>query len=177
MSDVRSALVENGVVTNIIVGKAKGFIECSPDVSVGWSYDGGEFTPATPVLDLGETKLRKIEELTSLCMAFIVSGYKSDALGAPHTYPNKLTDQINMMGSVSASLLPNIPDDWATPFWCADESGTWAFRMHSREEIQLAGSDGKAHVVLCQSTLERLTSQVSDAATVGAVESISWDIG
>lgn len=46
---MRSAIVENGAVTNVIVGEIEGSIPCPEDVSVGWFYNEGEFvSPPTP---------------------------------------------------------------------------------------------------------------------------------
>jgi len=40
---MRSAIIDNGVVTNVIVGSIPGSIECGTDVSKGWAYSGGKF--------------------------------------------------------------------------------------------------------------------------------------
>ncbi len=37
---VRSAKIENGIVTNIIEGTLPGFIECPETVGIGWLYTG-----------------------------------------------------------------------------------------------------------------------------------------
>ncbi|MQB37582.1 hypothetical protein DXT97_12350 [Agrobacterium tumefaciens] len=118
---------------------------------------------------------RKITELSKACAAAIVGGYESDALGVVHQYPSKQTDQLNMMGSVTDALTPGKPENWKTPFWCADASGLWAFRDHSATEIISAGQDGKAHVVNCQSRLAGLNVEVHNAATVEDIEVIVWD--
>ncbi|MGW9947006.1 hypothetical protein J2W92_002343 [Rhizobium leguminosarum] len=118
----------------------------------------------------------KIAELTVACAAAMVSGYTSAALGDEHIYPSKVIDQINMMGSVTASLLPGQPQDWTTPFWCADETGAWAFRLHTAAQIQSAGADGKAHILHCQTKLSQLSAQVMAAASAEAVAAIVWEI-
>ncbi|MBB4952775.1 hypothetical protein H4S14_000817 [Agrobacterium vitis] len=140
--------------------------------------DDGTWTLPTvaQVSVLDDVKAGKVAALTTFCADKIVSGYVSSALGSPHTYPSKLNDQINMMGSVSASLLPNIAMDWSTPFWCADLDGVWAFRQHSCAQIQRAGADGKAHVVSCQSALEQLTVLVMSATTAETVDAINWPL-
>lgn len=147
-------------------------VECGKTVEVGWTLSDTGFT--APEFDLDAYRQRNIAALTAQCAAAIVGGYTSSALGSVHTYPSKTTDQINMMGSVSASLLPGLADDWSTPFWCADSDGVWAFRMHSIAQIQTAGADGKAHVVLCQSTLQRLTLSVMAATTAEAIAEVIW---
>jgi hypothetical protein len=119
-------------------------------------------------------RIERISELTADCGAAIVSGFASSALGSPYRYPYKTTDQINLMGAVSASLLPGLDPDWTTPFWCADADGQWSFRSHSAAQIQAVGRDGKAHVVACQTLLAQLTTAVSAATTVEAVKAIVW---
>jgi len=42
---MRSAIIENGVVVNIINGELPGSVECGPEVGKGWTYDGQAFTP------------------------------------------------------------------------------------------------------------------------------------
>ncbi|OOO27532.1 UNVERIFIED_ORG: hypothetical protein BTE55_18610 [Rhizobium sophorae] len=125
--------------------------------------------------DLAAVKAARIALLTAACAEAIISGYASAALGSEHQYPSKVTDQINMMGSVTDSLLPGQPVDWSTPFWCADEAGAWAFRAHTAEQIQAAGADGKAHILTCQTKLGQLSAQVVVAASAEAVAAIGWE--
>lgn len=129
--------------------------------------------PST-LLTLDQVKSNRIASLTAACASAIVGGYTSTALGGNYTYPSGMTDQINMMGSVTASLLPNLPSDWSTPFWCANSTGTWAYVVHNKSQIQQAGSDGKAHVIGCQTTLTTLMAQVASAKNAAAVEAIIW---
>lgn len=121
-----------------------------------------------------DAKAEAIGRLSVSCSAAIVGGYVSSALGEPHTYPSNITDQINMMGSVTASLLPLLDHEWKTPFWCRDEAGTWAFRDHTQQQIQTAGSDGKAHIVACQGSLMALTALVMAADPAADLSKIVW---
>ena len=116
----------------------------------------------------------KRAEIISACAAAIVGGFTSGALGAPHLYPSAITDQINLMGSVTGSLLPDLPSEWSTPFWCADGSGVWAFRAHTAAQIQQAGAAGKAHVVACQAALAELSAAVLAAPSEEALRQILW---
>lgn len=60
---MRSALVENGIVTNVIVGQLPGTIECPDAVSIGWLYDGSDFrSPAGQVADAIAKLLVRYEE-------------------------------------------------------------------------------------------------------------------
>jgi hypothetical protein len=116
----------------------------------------------------------RVAALSLDCEAAILAGYSSSALGSSHVYPNDFKAQINMLGSVAASMLPARSGDWSTPFWAADDAGSWAFRDHSAEQIQQAGSDGKQHVVTCQGTLLVLTAAVAAATDPAGVEAVIW---
>ncbi|MDL2401241.1 hypothetical protein [Rhizobium mayense] len=154
---------------------AKTFEPISDDVQEGWVRNGAAFkAPPLPVIALDDIKAGRIAALTAACAAAIIGGYKSSALGSEHTYPSGITDQINMMGSVTASLLPDLAAGWSTPFWCEDEAGEWAFRPHDASQIQQAGSDGKAWIVACQNKLASLSAQVMASISTEDVSKIAW---
>lgn len=125
-------------------------------------------------LSLETLRTTKITDLTAACQAAILGGFASAALGALHQYPSQFTDQINLMGSVTASLLPDVPVGWVTPFWCVDEGGVWLMRLHSAEQIRQAGRDGKAHVLACQQVLDALVLDAGAAETAQAIADIVW---
>lgn len=123
---------------------------------------------------LEATRASRIADLSASCERAIVGGFTSDALGQAHTYPSNIKDQINLMGSVTASILPGLPEGWQTPFWVCDSDGVWAYKTHSAAQIQEAGRVGKAHVVEKQSILDALTAEVLAAETPEDVMAISW---
>lgn len=129
------------------------------------------------VMTLAELRNKKILELTAACAVMITGGYRSAALGAEHTYPSKMTDQINLMGSVTDSLMPDLPADWQTPFWVLAANGVWSWKMHNAVQIQQAGRDGKAHVMTCQGILAGQTDLVLSAQTPKAVNAVIWPEG
>lgn len=148
---------------------------CDDNVREGWAFVSGQFSEDQPSpQDLAQAQAERLALLKACCASAIVNGYASEALGASHRYPSGVTDQINMMGSVTASLLPELPADWTTPFWCCSTEGVWRWLPHSSLQIRQAGRDGKAHVVLCQSTLESLTAQVNAAESVDDVAAVVW---
>jgi len=112
--------------------------------------------------------------LTATCAGAITGGFTSSALGTPHTYPSDSTSQINLMGSVLASMLPGVPTTWTTPFWCADTNGMWSFASHTAAEIQQAGADGKTWVAACQTQLAALKTQIAAATTVAGIQAAVW---
>lgn len=117
---------------------------------------------------------RRISELSVICERTIVSGFNSVALGEIHVYPSNLKDQINLMGSVTDSLVPGLPEDWETPFWVCGPSGEWIYKMHTARQIQQAGRDGKAHVITNQTILDDLTNAVIAAETSEEIAAVSW---
>lgn len=133
--------------------------------------DGLTVEPAPPTLD--EAKAAKVAELRAACAAHITGGFVSEALGEPHTYPSATTDQQNLAASVLASLLPGLPADWSTPFWCLNADGAWSFAPHNAAQIQRVGADGKAFVVAAQTELNALAEQVDAAPSVEAVAAIT----
>ncbi|ENN86087.1 hypothetical protein RHSP_32146 [Rhizobium freirei PRF 81] len=138
--------------------------EVEPDIDVS-SYQERALSMA---------KADRIDILNGACAAAILGGFQSSALGSSYSYPSAIKDQINLMGSVTDSLLPDLPNGWTTPFWCADKDGIWAFRSHDGVQIQQAGADGKAHVIDCQKKLAQLTDAVNASASLDAVAAIIW---
>lgn len=138
-----------------------------------FSWSGTEWVEAAP--DLTALKVTRLIELRSACTAAITGGFLSEALGDAFSYPSTSNDQINLMGSVTGSILSDLPADWTTPFWCADTNGEWSFRPHTAAEIQQVGWDGKAHVVACQMKLETLSARLAGAASAAEVAAVSWD--
>ena len=136
----------------------------------------GVWTQTWVVADkaLTDAQAGRSSTLRAACAAAITGGYTSSALGAAHTYPSGPTDQANMAARVRASLLPNLPAGWVTPFWCADSSGAWSFAPHSAAQIQQADVDGNVWIIDCQSRLQTLLAQVSAATTVAAVQAVNW---
>ena len=128
----------------------------------------------TQPVPLSQQQAAQIATLRAACGAAITGGYQSSALGAAHTYPSGMTDQINMLGSVSASVLPNLSSTWTTEFWCADTTGSWAYQAHTATQIQQAGTDGKAWATACQTKLATLSAEVMAATTYAGVVAVVW---
>ncbi|WP_175947648.1 hypothetical protein [Burkholderia pyrrocinia] len=130
--------------------------------------------PPTAVQQLAAAQAAQIAILDAACAKAITAGFTSTALGAAHTYPAQIADQQNLSASVLASLMPNLPSGWATPFWCADSTGTWTYANHTAAQIQQAGQDGKAAIIAAIEKKAGLVAQVNAATTVAAVQAIVW---
>lgn len=133
-----------------------------------WHIVDGALAQVPPPTDaqlLATAQAAKISTLTAACGASIVSGFSSTALGSAYNYPSTLTDQANqttLAQCASGGML-----------WCA-AGGVWSFKQHSQAQVQAVVSSFSAWLNKCQQQLVALTSQVSAATTVSAVESIAW---
>ncbi|CAE6814504.1 hypothetical protein R69746_05772 [Paraburkholderia aspalathi] len=151
-----------------------------------WLADGTEHTVDTPgplpegalteapLPPLNKAQAAKLDELAAACQAVIYAGFVSSALGTPYTYPAKDTDQQNLSASVLASLLPNLPAQWTTAFWCADANANWSLATHTAAQIQQVGMDGMSAISNAIAKKARLEQQVAAAATVEAVRAVVW---
>lgn len=129
----------------------------------------------TAAAQLQAYKDAKVTALSADCRTAIIAGYESDALGEPHLYPSKETDQLNLAGSVTDSLLPDLGPDWVTPFWCADGAGEWAMRPHTAEQIQQVGREAKVRILALMQHNAMLAEQVQLAPDKTAVDQIIWE--
>ncbi|MCX5592012.1 hypothetical protein [Alcaligenes endophyticus] len=124
---------------------------------------------------LKKLKESKIAALSTQCRDAITAGFESDALGDLHLYPSKETDQLNLAGSVTDSLLPDLPSNWTTPFWCADAAGEWAMRPHTAAQIQQVGREAKARILMLMQHNAQLAEQVQFAPDKQSVDEVIWD--
>ncbi len=129
----------------------------------------------TAAAQLQEHKDAKIASLSAACRQAITAGFESTALGHPHLYPSKETDQLNLAGSVTDSLLADLPADWVSPFWCADSTGEWAMRPHTATQIQQVGREAKARILSLMQHNAALAEQVQMAPDKAAVDQIVWE--
>lgn len=124
--------------------------------------------------NLSVAKTTASAAISAICKSTILAGFESSALGAGHHYPAKTTDQQNLASSVLASLLPGLPADWTTPFWCADSAGEWEFRPHTTAQIQQVGQDAKAAILWAMGKNELLQAAIAAATTIEELEAITW---
>src|SRR5690606_9070720 len=103
----------------------------------------------------------------------IYQGFDSVALGQQHHYPALDKDQQNLTASVLESTIPDLPSAWVTPFWC-EVDGEWAFRMHTAQQIQTVGRDGKAVIIACIAQNEALATAARAVQHKSELENIVW---
>ena len=133
-----------------------------------------DWTTQVWLLNLESSRSSKAVVIDTACRTTILAGFKSSALGVEHHYPAKLTDQSNLSGSILTSMLPDTPADWVTPFWCADGSGVWEFRLHTAAQIQQVGRDGKQAILLAMGKNEQLQTSIALATTLEEINQINW---
>ena len=119
---------------------------------------------------LEEIKTSKISEINGKCKQEIISGFTSSALGSEHIYESEQTDQLNLIGVVTAGQ-----DDY---FKCGvtDANGnvTWNYELHTIAQLQQVLVDGKTHKQGLLQKANTLKAQVTGATTIKDVEAIEW---
>jgi len=119
---------------------------------------------------LAELKASKTSEINSACAKEITSGFTSSALGTPHIYQSEQTDQLNLIGVVTAGQ-----DDY---FKCGvtDANGniTWNYALHTIAQLQQVLGDGKVHKLALLKKANTLKMQVVSAKTVADVTKVVW---
>lgn len=116
---------------------------------------------------LQSAKTNQIAQVTTDCGLAIISGFKSSALGAEHTYPSKPTDQTNLIGAVASGLA-------IIYFWCANADGVWDFHVHTDAQIKQVLADAGTQRMSYSAQLADLVVQIDAAQTVSAVANIIW---
>jgi len=137
--------------------------------------DGETYSETVPAPSIDHVRAAQIDAITTACQSAIIGGFSSSALGAAHHYPSQLTDQQNLSASVLASLIPGLPADWTTLFWCADQAGKWSYAEHTIAQIQQVGQDGKAAIVGAIQKKAVLVDKINTAPTVDAVQALIWE--
>lgn len=127
------------------------------------------------VFNLESARQAAAERIDAECQQQIMAGFSSSALGAAFHYPSKLTDQQNLLASVTASMYAGLPAEWTTPFWCADAAGTWKFRNHTAVQIQQVGVDAKAAILSAMAKNDQLQTLIVSATTLNQLETLSWE--
>ena len=158
--------------THYVANGAVHAIPARPSANHAFDYATKQWKLPADALD--KVKTAKKEALRRTARAAIVGGFTSSALGTPHTYPSDETDQANLSSSVLASMLPGNPNDWVTPFLCADAAGHWTYRNHTAAQIQQVGADGKAAILGKLVAKAQKHLQVDAAESIEAVEAVAW---
>lgn len=140
---------------------------------------GGEL-PAQTQLESDRVALckdAKIRELSETYREQIMSGFTSDALGATHRYDSELEDQINILGSVVATLVMSLP---SMVYGCLDITKTVKeYKDHTAAQlVQVYATGVQVKLDFLQRFhLKRLhiLGLPNDYTTLPLLDSITWD--
>lgn len=126
--------------------------------------------PQQPLADQAQTAhLRKTQEIDQACETAITSGFRSSALGSPHSYSSEITDQLNLVDAVSSGQPSLYP--------CRDENGTRLFREHSAEQLRQVSSDFSAFklkLLIYSGDLKALLDSALAEGNLAAMEHVVW---
>jgi len=125
-------------------------------------------------LSLEVLKTQAISNLTQACNANILAGFNSTTLGAIYNYPNKNTDQLNLLTALTHAALPNNATNWTSLLWCVDTDNIWAMRPHNAQQIQQVAIDSKTAINNNQLKLAQLTQQINAANNTEEINAIIW---
>lgn len=117
-------------------------------------------------LELNLYKTNKIMALSQACETEIVSGFMSNALGAPHTYQSDRDDQLNLIGMVASGT-----DDY---FKCFDFATSWGYKLHTASQLLQVLNDGKNTKLIKLQKFNTLKEQVLSATTKEEIDLIVW---
>jgi len=118
---------------------------------------------AVKAADIDDIKLRAITAVDNVCKRKIISGCMSSALGTAHLYPTNLVDQQNLAASVLSAVVSEDPE-FSTPFWCQDDAGIWAFKMHNKAQIIEVGNTVKQYITGLQAELEQVKADIENSS-------------
>lgn len=111
------------------------------------------------------SKLYKIDQLKLAAQTSIVSGFVSNALGAPHTYDSDLQkDQLNILGAKVKAV--------DLEFTCTDVNGVKIPRMHTAAQLNQLFIDGSDWIYSNKLKLRDKAAIVNAAATIAEVDAV-----
>lgn len=95
-------------------------------------WKNGEWVDDTATV-LAKLYQQKLTDITQGCARYIESGFSSDALGEPHSYPSTLEDQVNLTGLLFSGL------DGAFP--CTGAEGGRQYLPHTAAQLLQVNRD------------------------------------
>jgi hypothetical protein len=111
----------------------------------------------TPVITLTQAQASQTALITNTAQAYMTGGYVSSALGEPYTYPSQVTDQLNMVASVTDALL-------TSPTWQVNTSYIVGSSVTVTGNVRL----------LCTTAGISALTEPTGAGTDGTVVWIPW---
>lgn len=125
---------------------------------------------------LDEIKQRKIDELSKLCGLAIVGGFQSDALGTTHVYDSELEDQLNLVGSVTATAPTDSNPNGISQYYACRElrTGVKTYKLHTHQQLKRIAEDGAQVKLYWLQQFAMKKYEVQLQTTSSGVRAISW---
>ncbi|MGZ9718806.1 DUF4376 domain-containing protein [Rhizobium miluonense] len=160
---MKSAIIEDGVVTNVIVGTIDGSIECGDDVGTGWTYSGGVF-----VAPLAPTPSK--DDLLSYA-----AGVRFTKETGGYAYDGHLisTDRDSQSKIGNVALAATIKgQSFSTQWKCSDG----AFVTLTQETAVAMATAVMTFISACFATEGAVAAEISSGAiqTFSQIDSASW---
>jgi hypothetical protein len=134
-----------------------------PSSAYAWANGGW-------VKDLAFAHRQQVSRVNADCMAEIIGGFWSSALGSAYQYSSELDDQLNLTGVILRGE--------ESPYACRDEQGQKAFLLHSAPQLRQVGDDFTLFKLQLLQKANRLKQQLDQALSdgdVAALEALSWE--
>lgn len=122
---------------------------------------------------LGSYATPRADVIEASCAAAITGGFSSAALGTPHWYGSRMTDQANLDADMMAAASGGASTT-ADIACSADSGATWAVTAHDAAQIGQVWADFRAWRVACQVKKRALQGQIAAAPDAASVAAISW---
>lgn len=113
---------------------------------------------------------QKNSEINTACETAITGGFWSPALGAPHQYPSKLDDQLN--------LTSEILQGFDSPYGCRDEAGVKELRQHTAKQLRQVSEDFttfKMELLQRANVLKQRLDHALAHGDLNAMEVVTWE--
>lgn len=127
--------------------------------------------PGTTKPELLDSLYRqKVAEINSACEAAITAGFWSSALGAPHQYPSKLDDQLNLTGVILQGF--------DSLYGCRDQQGLKELRQHTAKQLRQVSDDFTSYKLELLQRANTLKQQLDEALASGemnALQVVTWE--
>lgn len=144
----------------------------------GWSVVDGALVqvPPTDAALLAAAQTAQISVIETVYQAQIDNGFTSSALGESYLYPGTAVDQQNLTAVVTASMIPTLPPDWTTLFWCAAAANpsAWNYLPHTASQIHQVGLDALAYIMAAKMRRAQRNGQIQAATTIADVQAVIW---
>ncbi|KZE80301.1 hypothetical protein AV654_12365 [Paenibacillus elgii] len=134
-----------------------------------WDFTQEQWVEGKPVSELLVLqKASKLAELKRLCTEAIEGTFTSSALGEEHVYSFDTEAQLNFQ---STKELMNMHSNFTQTSWKTRDAGVL---MHTKEQFTRLWLDGQMHKTNLIEKFRRLETEVEQAISVDAVNSIRW---